>query len=138
MPGDPCTGVAKEVRWQRLAAVAKQRPVVRSIDLEQMDGKTADCFGWKVTTRRTRTEKKNEPMAFVTLSDPHGRFEATFFPRVHRQFAAELSRASGRFLVRGRVEDDLGAPNLIAEGVKLLRDEKDHDAAARHRMAAGT
>jgi DNA polymerase III alpha subunit len=113
-----------ELFEERLARVAQQRPVVRSVDLERMDGKTAYCFGWKVTTKRTRTEKRNEPMAFVTFSDPHGRFEATFFPRVYRRYAAELSRASGPFLVKGRVEDDHGAPNLIAEGVKLLREER--------------
>ncbi len=119
--GITATAHPLELFQERLSRVAKQRPVVRSIDLEQMDGKTAYCFGWKVTTKRTRTEKKNEPMAFVTFSDPHGRFEATFFPRVYRRYAAELSRASGPFLVKGRVEDDHGAPNLIAEGVKLLR-----------------
>ncbi len=122
-----------ELFAERLSQVAKQRPVVRSVDLERMDGKTAYCFGWKVTTKRTRTEKKNEPMAFVTFSDSHGRFEATFFPRVYRRFAAELSRASGPFLVKGRVEDDHGAPNLIAEGVKLLREERKSAA----RQAAG-
>jgi DNA polymerase III alpha subunit len=113
-----------ELFAERLSRVAEQRPVVRSVDLERMDGQTAYCFGWKVTTKRTRTEKKNEPMAFVTFSDPHGRYEATFFPRVYRRYAAELSRASGPFLVKGRVEDDHGAPNLIAEGVKLLRDKR--------------
>jgi error-prone DNA polymerase len=124
-----------ELFSERLARVAQRRPVVRSADLEQMNGETAYCFGWKVTTKRTRTEKKNEPMAFVTFSDPHGRFEATFFPRVYRRYAAELTRASGPFLVKGKVEDDHGAPNLIAEGVKLLREEK--PAADRRRVTAG-
>jgi DNA-directed DNA polymerase III PolC len=133
--GITATAHPLELFEERLARVAKQRPLVRSIDLERMDGETAYCFGWKVTTKRTRTEKKNEPMAFVTFSDPHGRYEATFFPRVYRRYAAELSRASGPFLVKGRVEDDHGAPNLIAEGVKLLCEEK--KTADRRRVAAG-
>jgi len=133
--GVTATAHPLELFEERLARVARQRPVVRSVDLEQMDGRTAYCFGWKVTTKRTRTEKKNEPMAFVTFSDPHGRYEATFFPRVYRQFGAELARASGPFLVKGRVEDDHGAPNLIAEGVKLLREKK--PAAVRYGAGGG-
>ena len=59
-------------------------------------------------------------MAFVTFSDPHGRYEATFFPRGYARYGPELARGAGPFLVKGRVEDDHGAPNLIAEAVKLL------------------
>jgi DNA polymerase III alpha subunit len=61
-------------------------------------------------------------MIFVTFSDQWGRFEATFFPKAYQRAARTLFRGPGPFLVRGRVESELGVESLVAEGVVHIED----------------
>ena len=78
-----------------------------------------DLLGWKVTAKRTTTVD-DEPMCFVTFSDEHGRFEASFFPEVYERCALELVRGYGPFLLKGKVEVSFGVAELVASHVKLL------------------
>jgi hypothetical protein len=49
-----------------------------------------------------------------------GRYEAVFFPETYRRTARTLFKAKGPFIIRGRVESDLGAINLTTENVILI------------------
>ncbi|UCF04669.1 MAG: DNA polymerase III subunit alpha [bacterium] len=93
---------------------------VRSVDLADRVGEEVELVGWKVTVKPTRTVTQGEEMIFVTFSDRWGRFEAIFFPRVYARTARELVRGRGPFLVRGRVESELGVESLIAEEARLV------------------
>ncbi len=105
---------------REIAAAARGRRLTRSVDLPNRVGSDVELAGWKVTTKAARTMDRGEEMIFVTFSDSWGRYEATFFPRVYRRAARELFRAGGPFLVRGRVESELGVENLVASGVQLI------------------
>jgi DNA polymerase III alpha subunit len=76
--------------------------------------------GWKVTAKPTRTADSGEQMIFVTFSDRWGRFEAVFFPEVYRSTARELVRGPGPFVVRGRVESELGVESLVARDLRRV------------------
>jgi len=102
-----------------LDRVRRLRPVVTSETLRRHEGDEIYLLGWKVTSKRTSTVD-DEPMCFVTFSDEHGRFEASFFPEVYARYALELVRGMGPFLLKGRVEVAFGVAEVVASHVKLL------------------
>ncbi|MCX5753727.1 MAG: DNA polymerase III subunit alpha [Candidatus Krumholzibacteria bacterium] len=105
---------------EALDARAGGRRLVRSTDLPRRVGEEVDIVGWKVTWKSTRTQATMEEMIFVTFSDQWGRFEATFFPEAYRRAASALIRGPGPFLIRGRVESELGVESLVAESLSLV------------------
>ena len=105
---------------EALDARSAGRRIIRSIDLPRRVGEEVDIIGWKVTWKSTRTMKTMEEMIFVTFSDQWGRFEATFFPEAYRRAARVLVRSPGPFLIRGRVESELGVESLVAESLSLV------------------
>ena len=102
-----------------LERVRRLRPIVRSDRLRDHAGQEVYLLGWKVTAKRTSTTD-GEPMCFVTFSDPHGRFEASFFPEVYARTALELVRGMGPYLVKGKVEIAFGVAEVVASHIKLL------------------
>jgi error-prone DNA polymerase len=106
-------------------ASAGERRFVRSIDLPRRVGEEVDIVGWKVTWKSTRTQATMKEMIFVTFSDQWGRFEATFFPEAYRSAARSLVRGPGPFLIRGRVESELGVESLVAERVSMIGEGQD-------------
>jgi len=117
---------------EEIAAVASEHRLVRSIDLASRVGREVEIVGWEVTWKGARTHDTMKEMIFVTFSDQWGRFEATFFPKTYRAAASTLVRGPGPFLIRGRVESELGVESLVAERVTLIRE------AARGAGAAET
>jgi error-prone DNA polymerase len=105
---------------EEIAELARTRRLTRSIDLAEQVGREVELIGWKVTWKSTRTAGTMEEMIFVTFSDRWGRFEATFFPETYRRTARELARGPGPFLIRGRIESELGVESLVAENVVLV------------------
>jgi DNA polymerase III alpha subunit len=103
-----------------ISGAGRGGPAVRSVDLRGCVGRSVELVGWKVTVKPTRTMDRGEAMIFATFSDQWGRFEAVFFPEVYRRTARELVRGRGPFLVRGRVESELGVESLTASDVRLL------------------
>ena len=81
-------------------------------------GKRLAVAGLVDCTRRTATAD-NKPMCFVTLEDATGLIEVVLFPPVYQRFGHLLSE-SGVLVVKGRVESDLGAVTLSAEGIKAV------------------
>ena len=104
----------------RVARLREKYPTVRSVDLDKHVRETLYAVGWIVTKKLTRTQARGELMAFVTFSDEWGRFEATFFPEVFQRLGLELRRGKGPFLIRGRVESELGVVGLVATDVVLF------------------
>ncbi len=107
---------------EQLARLGQERKLVRSMDLAGCVGREVEIVGWEVTWKHARTSDKMEEMVFVTFSDRWGRFEATFFPKAYRRAARTLFRGPGPFLVRGRVESELGVESLVAEEVSMIAD----------------
>ena len=102
-----------------LTWVRTQRPIVSSSDLAQHVGKDVYLLGWKVTSKQTRTVN-DETMCFVTFSDARGRFEVSFFPEVYEQYAQELYRGYGPYLIKGQVEASFGVAEVVGRHLKLL------------------
>jgi len=117
----------------RVARLREKRPTVRSIDLAAHVGETVYTVGWyvtgKLTTAQTKSaraargtsgQEKKELMEFVTLSDEWGKFEVTLFPKAFQRLGLELRRGKGPFLIRGRVELEMGIPGLVAMDIALV------------------
>jgi DNA polymerase III alpha subunit len=107
---------------EQLSRLGRERDLVRSVDLAGSVGREVEIVGWEVTWKHARTSDKMEEMIFVTFSDQWGRFEATFFPKAYQRAARTLFRGPGPFLVRGRVESELGVESLVAECVMQMKD----------------
>ncbi len=105
---------------EKVAHVRAKRPTVRSIDLEKHVGETVYAVGCRVTGKLTSTQETKELMEFVTFSDEWGRFEVTFFPKAYQRLGLELDRGKGPFLIKGRIELELGQPGIVANEVALL------------------
>ncbi|MBN2053618.1 DNA polymerase III subunit alpha, partial [bacterium] len=104
----------------KLAWLRKRRRIVPAAELAGFAPHDVYCIGWRVTGKITRTGTDNKLMEFMTFSDESGRFEAVFFPESFQRNAAELRRGRGPFLIKGRVQMEFGAENLMASDVKLL------------------
>lgn len=105
---------------RELGSLGRRLKLVRSVELPRHVGRDVAVVGWKVTAKPTRAADSGEQMIFVTFSDRWGRFEAVFFPEVYRRTARELVRGPGPFVVRGRVESELGVENLVARDVRCV------------------
>ena len=81
-------------------------------------GRRVTMIGWWVTGKVVQT-KKGEPMEFVSFEDTTDIYEATFFPEAYARFCHLLTRAKP-FVLRGKVEEDLGAVSIVVDTVSLL------------------
>ena len=69
------------------------------------------------SARRTVETKNGEPMLFLTLEDPTGLVECTFFPASYAR-CARMARRGGALLATGRAEDHLGAITVNADALQ--------------------
>ena len=72
-------------------------------------------------------------MEFITLEDETGLAECTIFPRPYRRLGG-LLRGAGPHLVRGVVEDRLGAVTLRIEEAKPAAEPISPTATAAHQQ----
>jgi DNA polymerase III alpha subunit len=114
-----------------LSRLAREHRLVRSVDLIGCVGREVEIVGWEVAWKSARTQGAMEEMIFVTFSDQWGRFEATFFPAAYRRAARVLFRGPGPFLIRGKVECELGVESLVAESVVHLDGQSSEEQAVR-------
>ncbi len=91
---------------------------VPSFDLKDWAARRAAFVGWLVTMRRAVTRNR-EYMKFITLEDRHGVVEVVLFPEVYRRYGAGITEA-GCYLAEGRVEEQHGAVNLVADRVEPI------------------
>ena len=103
------------------------RGTVAARDLRRHVGRRVTMIGWLIASKLVRTHQSREFMKFLSLEDLTDTFEVTLFPRAYRRFAP-LTLGVGPFRIRGKVEDDLGALNLVVDHLEILTErleEKD-------------
>lgn len=89
-------------------------------DMGTRPGERLRVWGQAIAYKRIPTRKSGEAMAFVTLEDPTGLVEATFFPRTYRDYGHLIT--GGRPLVlEGTVEEGRGSPTLTVERAWAVR-----------------
>ena len=95
------------------------RGVVRGCDLAHHANRRIRFVGWLLTGKLVST-RTGEAMEFLTFEDETATVETTFFPRVYRRYAHELS--SGKpYMLHGLVEEDYGVVTLTVESVNRLK-----------------
>jgi error-prone DNA polymerase len=92
--------------------------VVSGSEMDRHVGREVNMIGWWVTGKMVLT-RSEEPMEFVSFEDTTAIYEATFFPRTYARFCHMLSRQRP-YLLRGKVEEDFGAAQLVVDDVRLL------------------
>jgi error-prone DNA polymerase len=92
--------------------------IVSGDEMARHVGRRVNMVGWWVTGKMVLT-KNEEPMEFVSFEDTTAIYEATFFPRTYARFCHMLSRQRP-YLLRGKVEEDFGAFQLVVDDVRLL------------------
>jgi len=103
-----------------LAEWAQARGYAMARRIADWAGRRVRAWGQAIAYKRIPTRKSGEAMAFVTVEDPTGLVEATFFPRAYRDFGAFIT--AGRPLVlEGVVEEGRGSPTLTVERAGLVR-----------------
>jgi DNA polymerase III alpha subunit len=103
-----------------LAEWAQARGYAMARRIADWAGRRVRAWGQAIAYKRIPTRKSGEAMAFVTVEDPTGLVEATFFPRAYRDFGALIT--AGRPLVlEGVVEEGRGSPTLTVERAGLVR-----------------
>jgi len=114
------------------------RGTVAACDLRRHVGRRVTIIGWLIASKLVRTrasqaggpcyQESSDPtragcpchfMKFLSMEDLTGTFEVTLFPRAYRRFAP-LTLRPGPFRVRGKVEDDQGALNLVADHIEII------------------
>ncbi len=89
-----------------------------SYEIPRHVGRTVTFVGWLVTLRRAVTVR-HDYMEFLTLEDREGVVEAVLFPDVYRRYGAQVTDA-GCYKVVGKVDEEHGAVNLVAESVEAV------------------
>jgi len=90
-------------------------PGVSQKTLPQMGGREV-IFGGMVTAVRTRPDKKGNMMAFLTVEDQEGSFDAVIFSRVFEVAKAFLTTDAIVFL-KGQVDTSRDQPSLVVNEV---------------------
>ena len=104
-----------------LSLYESQLARVRHVPAREMArhvGRRVTMIGWWVTGKVVQT-KAGEPMEFVSFEDTTEIYEATFFPEAYARFCHLLTRARP-FVLRGKIEEDLGAVSIVVEAVSLM------------------
>jgi DNA-directed DNA polymerase III PolC len=101
-----------------LAGELRRLGVTPAARLGSRTGAAVRVAGIPSARRRVPTAG-GEDMLFLTLDDPSGLSECVLFPAVYRRFR-RTARSPETLLVRGRVEDHLGALCVHATSVHVL------------------
>jgi DNA polymerase III alpha subunit len=94
---------------------------VRAADLVKQVGRRVHVGGWMIAAKMART-KKGERMMFMNLDDSTGNVDVVVFPKCYEQFG-HLLRGPGPYRVIGRIAEEYGVINVVAESITVL--EKD-------------
>lgn len=109
--------------------------LVRGSDIGKHAGERVATIGWLVTGKLVTT-KDDEPMEFVSFEDTTALYETVFFPEAYARFCRMLTTARP-YLLRGKVEEEFGVPNLQIEDVEFLRRESSGVSARKGAGGAG-
>jgi DNA-directed DNA polymerase III PolC len=95
-----------------------QKTCTPSCRLSDCEGQRVRMIGWKFAMKPIRTRNERRRMAFLSLEDLDGTWEAVLFPDVWERYAMTL-RQSGPFLLEGRVEFEAEEAMLQVEHMEL-------------------
>ncbi|MGO8692480.1 MAG: DNA polymerase III subunit alpha, partial [Rectinemataceae bacterium] len=76
-------------------------------DIPKLRARKVSLLGWRVTQKEVLTVE-GRPMSFVSFEDETAIYETVFFPEAFDRYRSLLYETKP-FLIRGRVEDDLGS-----------------------------
>jgi error-prone DNA polymerase len=102
----------------RYRDVLNRLDYVKARDLHAHVGKEVTTVGWPITGKTVHT-KAGDPMKFVTFEDTTGLYETVFFPKVYHQ-CCHMLNGTRPYLLKGRVEEDFGAVNMVVIWVGFL------------------
>ncbi|MBN1781203.1 DNA polymerase III subunit alpha [bacterium] len=91
---------------------------IRAADMHKHAGRIVTMIGWWVTNKTVFTGKE-EPMSFISFEDTTALYETIFFPGAFNRFCNQWSQTRPA-LLRGRIEDDLGALSLNVHEMGFL------------------
>ncbi|MEW5765027.1 MAG: DNA polymerase III subunit alpha [Acidobacteriota bacterium] len=115
---------------------AAARDYVNAKELGDRAGERIRVWGQAIVYKRIPTRKTGEAMAFVTLEDPTGLAEVSFFPKAYRRFGDLIT--SGRpLVVEGVVDAGRGSPTLTVEKAWAVRGVAVRRAVAEPAEAEG-
>jgi DNA-directed DNA polymerase III PolC len=92
---------------------------VSAADLHQHVGGCVSMVGWKYSHKTIRTRREHQRMAFLSLEDLTGTWEAVLFPDCWERHAL-LARGCGPFLLEGRVVIEAEVPMLEVEAMSQV------------------
>ena len=95
-----------------------ERGLSCSHELPGLVGRRVSFVGWLVMMRHAVTSKQ-ECMKFLCLEDRHGVVEVVMFPKAYRRWGGQTD-GGGAYRIEGKVEEQHGAVNLVAEEVHRL------------------
>lgn len=87
-------------------------------DITKHRAKSVCLLGWPVTQKEVLTVE-GRPMSFVSFEDETAIYETVFFPEAFERYR-HLLYETKPFLIRGRVEDDMGALYLNVERMEAV------------------
>lgn len=114
--GHPLMKYQKDIAWFTDANSANLS--------ERPNGKEVSIAGvpFKIITKTT---KKGDKMALMTLEDLQGTVEVTVWPETYKN-SLEILEQDGPILVKGTVEADDNWPKVIANEIRPLAEAKDY------------
>jgi error-prone DNA polymerase len=92
--------------------------LIQAIEMPAHIGKQITMVGWLITEKPAIT-KHGEPMAFITLEDTTGLYDATLFPDVFQHYGPLLTNERP-LLVEGHVEEDNTATTLTVTQIQVI------------------
>ncbi|MFQ3620696.1 MAG: DNA polymerase III subunit alpha, partial [Spirochaetales bacterium] len=101
--------------WEPIPSRYRQ---VRGKDLRRYVGQRVEMVGWPVTRKEIFT-REGKPMEFVSFEDETEIYETILFPKAYEQFGHTLEEPRP-YIIRGKVEEDLGAVSIHVEGLSPL------------------
>jgi len=114
-----CLGFLREKHpfalWQREIDKLDRR---LARDLPKFRARRLSLLGWPVTQKEVLTVE-GRPMSFVSFEDETAIYETVFFPEAFERYRPLLYETKP-FLIRGKVEDDMGALYLNVEGMEAI------------------
>jgi DNA polymerase III alpha subunit len=93
--------------------------LVHAVDLRAHRGKRVTVGGWMIAAKVSRT-KKGERMMFMNLDDATGTIDVVCFPKCFDKYG-HLLRTAGPFKVCGRVAEEYGVLNVVADEIELVK-----------------
>ena len=112
--------------------VLRELNFVKACNMNRYIGEWVTMVGWWVTNKMVYT-KQEEPMAFISFEDQTGLYETIFFPNAFRRYCSRFTPVRP-YILRGVVEEDMGAISLNVQEMELLKRGKKVSTLPKRRV----